>query len=181
MRQTPSMRRCLYMRARYKSQEDLALAPITSSIPDDDDEDFIEDVEDDDEELEQVNAPAVSDRRRRRQMKRGETVSEVVAQATRKDRPTPSQRPEAARSKNFVVRFFQNTREYFLETKTELGKVVWLPREELLRLSYIVIMVTAISAIFLGTVSYIFGLLTQALTTNTIVAGPRQDRSDNVR
>ena len=148
------------------------MSPITSSRPEeDDDEDFIEDVEDDDEELEQVNAPAVSDRRRRRQMKRGETVSEVVAQPTRKDRPTPSQRPEAARSKNFVVRFFQNTREYFLETKTELGKVVWLPREELLRLSYIVIMVTAISAIFLGTVSYIFGLLTQALTTNTIVAG----------
>jgi len=147
------------------------LSPITTSRPDEDEDDFIEDAEDD-EELEQVSAPAVSDRRRRRQVKHGEPVAEVAVQQTRKDRPTPSQQhPEGAKSKNPVVHFWQNTVEYFQEVKAELSKVVWLNREELLRLTYIVILVTAVSAIFLGLVSYIFGLLTQALTTNTLLAG----------
>ena len=105
-------------------------------------------------------------------MKHGEPVAEVaVEQTARKDRPTPSQRPETTKSKNIVIRFWQNTVEYFQETKSELSKVVWLNREELLRLTYIVILVTTVSALFLGLVSYIFALLTQALTTNTILAG----------
>jgi len=75
------------------------VSPVTTR-PEEDEEDYIEDVEEDEEE-ERVSAPAVSDRRRRRQLKRGEVVAEAdapVAQTARKDRPTPSQRVERVRA-----------------------------------------------------------------------------------
>ncbi len=154
------------------------MARITTRRPvEDEEEDLVEDVaEEDDEVEERVSAPAVSDRRRRRQLKRGEVVAEAdepaAPQPIRKDRPTPSQRAEVVKSSNFIVRFFQDIREYFQEVRAELSKVTWLSREDTLRLTYIVLVVTAISAIFLGTVSYIFGLLTQALAGgSSILAG----------
>ena len=155
------------------------MARITTRRPvEDEEEDLVEDVaeEEDDEVEERVSAPAVSDRRRRRQLKRGEVVAEAdepaAPQPVRKDRPTPSQRAEVVKSSNFIVRFFQDIREYFQEVRAELSKVTWLSREDTLRLTYIVLVVTAISAIFLGTVSYIFGLLTQALAGgSSILAG----------
>ena len=155
------------------------MARITTRRPDEDEEeDMVEDVaeEEDDEVEERVSAPAVSDRRRRRQLKRGEVVAEAdepaPPQPVRKDRPTPSQRTEVVKSGNFLVRFFQNVREYFREVQSELAKVTWLSREDTLRLTYIVLVVTTISAIFLGTVSYIFGLLTQALAGgSSVLAG----------
>src|SRR5258706_6816445 len=149
----------------------MTLARITSR-PTNDEEDMMDDVADEEEELEeQTSAPAVSDSRRRRMLKRGE-VPVAVAPA-RKDRPTPSNRPEAVKSRNFIVRFFQGLVLYFQETRSELGKVTWLSPEDTMRLTYIVIVVTAISAIFLGTVGFLFGLLTQALATDqsTILAG----------
>lgn len=149
------------------------MSPVKTR-PEEDEEDYIEDVEEEDED-EKVSAPAVSDRRRRRQLKRGEVVAEAdepSSQTARKDRPTPSQRVERVESTNPIVRFFQNILEYFREVQTELGKVTWLSREDTLRLTYIVIVVTAISAAFLGLVSYIFGLLTQALAGgSSVIAG----------
>jgi len=150
------------------------LARITSRRPTDEEEDVMDDLaEDEEEELEeQTGAPAVSDSRRRRMLKRGE-VPVVTVSPVRKDRPTPSNRPEVVKSRNFVVRFFQGLATYFQETRTELSKVTWLSREDTMRLTYIVIVVTAVSAIFLGFVGFLFGLLTQALATNesTVLAG----------
>jgi preprotein translocase subunit SecE len=153
----------------------MTVARISTRRPEEDEEDLVEDVAEEEDEEEQVSAPAVSDRRRRRQLKRGETVAEVEAapQPTRsKERPTPSQRAERVESSNPVVRFFQGVLEYFREVKAELDKVTWLSREDVLRLTYIVIIVTTVSALFLGLVSYIFGLLTQALAGgSSIFAG----------
>ena len=143
------------------------MSPITTKRPEEEEEDFIEDVED--EEEEQVSAPPVSDSRRRRKMKRGELVVEVPdeVQMVGKDRPTPSQRTEVVESKNPVVRAYRGVVEYWHETKSELGKVAWLNREELMRLTYIVIVVTTISSVFLGFVGFMFALLTQAMSSSS--------------
>ena len=155
------------------------MAPITTRRPaEEDEEDFLEDEAEDeeDEAVKQPSAPAVSDRRRRRQLKRGEVVAaeeESVPEPARKDRPTPSQR-EVVKSRNFIVRGVQDIVEYFREVRIELGKVTWLSRQETLRMTYIVLIVTAISAAFLGLVSFLLGLVIQALAadaTRVLVGG----------
>lgn len=149
------------------------MARITTRRPEED-EDLIEDAEEQDEE--QVSAAPVSDRRRRRQAKRGElpeAPSVAAVEPTRKDRPTPSQRPEVEKSSNPVVRIVQDVVEYYHETRSELSKVAWLNREDTLRLTYIVIAVTALSAAVLGLIGFLFALLTQAIATanSTTIAG----------
>jgi preprotein translocase subunit SecE len=88
----------------------------------------------------------------------------------RKDRPTPSARQEAPRSRNFIVRFVQNTREYFREVGVELRKVAWPTREEVNRLTRIVLIVTVVSSLFLGAVSFVFGFLTTQIAENSQLA-----------
>lgn len=146
------------------------MARTAARRSDAEDEDLIE-TELDDQEEEQAAAPAVSDSRRRRQAKRGilET-GESAATVTRKDRPTPSQREEAPRSRNFVVRFVQNVREYFREVNAELRKVAWPTREEINRLTRIVLAVTIIASIFLGAVSFFFGFLTTQIAENSTLS-----------
>jgi preprotein translocase SecE subunit len=61
----------------------------------------------------------------------------------------------------------QDLDTYRKETWDELKKVTWLSREENIRLTYIVLIVTAVSAAFLGLVSFLYGLLTQALASST--------------
>jgi preprotein translocase subunit SecE len=130
-------------------------------------EDLIDEVEELDEEEEVESrpaAPAVSDSRRRRQMKRGEVVTaEAPSQPVRKDRPTPSQREEPTPTRNPIVRFVRNVREYLRETQAELQKVSWPTREDTIRLTGIVISVTVASAVFLGFVSLLFSVLTTGL------------------
>lgn len=84
-------------------------------------------------------------------------------QTERKDRPTPSQREETVRGGNFLTRFVQNVRLYFRETWAELQKVTWLSREDTTRLTRIVLVVVAVSAIVLGGIGFVFALLTQLL------------------
>ena len=149
------------------------MARITTRRPEED-EDLIEDVEAQDEE--QASSAPVSDRRRRRQAKRGElpdAPSVAAVEPTRKDRPTPSQRQEVEKSSNIVVRLYQDAVEYLRETKAELQKVTWLNREDTLRLTWIVIAVTAASAAVLGLVGFLFALLTQYIATanSTTIAG----------
>jgi preprotein translocase SecE subunit len=152
------------------------MAPVTTRRAKEDEEEFIEDEAEEETEALPATAP-VSDRRRRRQMKHGDAPAPVAevseVQPIGKERPTPSQRPEVVKSRNPVVRFYQNTVEYLQETRSELSKVAWLSREDTMRLTYIVLIVTAISAAFLGFVGFLFGLLTQALATptSTIAAG----------
>jgi preprotein translocase SecE subunit len=140
------------------------MARITTR-PEEDEEDLVEDV---DGEESAVSAPAVSDSRRRRKMKRGEVVAEeVVEQPARKERPAP-QRTE--KSSNFLVKFYENFVDYLRDVQSELNKVTWLSREDTLRLSYIVLIVTAIAAAFLGFVGFLFALLTQSLASGSVVS-----------
>lgn len=133
-----------------------------------DEDELLDEVEELEEEEARPAAPAVSDSRRRRQMKRGEIVPEAVEapQPARKDRPTPSQREEPVKSRNPVVRVVSTVREFLRETRVELEKVAWPTREETTRLTYIVIAVTVASALFLGFVSLLFSLLTTELATS---------------
>ncbi|PJF36207.1 MAG: preprotein translocase subunit SecE [Candidatus Thermofonsia Clade 1 bacterium] len=133
------------------------------------DEELIE-TELDDQAKAQAAAPPISDSRRRRQAKRGIVETGASAAVTRKDRPTPSQRAEAPRSRNFVVRFVQNVREYFHEVQVELRKVAWPSREEVNRLTRIVLIVTIASSIFLGAVSFVFGFLTTQIAEGASIA-----------
>jgi len=148
----------------------------TTTRPESDEDEIMDDVEEEvgEEESEASAGPAVSDSRRRRQLKRGETVQpQTTSAATRKERPTPSQRTEVTKSDNAIVRFMQSIQEYFLEVRAELRKVTWLSWEETRRLGTIVLIVTAIAAAFLGAISFLFGYLTQLIATqgSTIPAG----------
>jgi preprotein translocase subunit SecE len=145
------------------------MARTAARRSDAEDEELIEAERDDQEEV-QAAAPAVSDSRRRRQAKRGIVETGESAAVVRKDRPTPSARQEAAPSRNFIVRFVQNTREYFREVGVELRKVAWPTREEVNRLTRIVLIVTVVSSIFLGAVSFIFGFLTTQIAENSQLA-----------
>ncbi|MFN7210938.1 MAG: preprotein translocase subunit SecE [Aggregatilineales bacterium] len=147
------------------------MARTAARRSDAEDEELIETEQDDQAGTAQAAAPAVSDSRRRRQAKRGILqTGESAPAVARKDRPTPSARAEAPRSRNFVVRFVQNTREYFREVQAELRKVAWPTREEVNRLTRIVLVVTVVSSIFLGAVSFIFGFLTTQIAENTTLA-----------
>jgi preprotein translocase SecE subunit len=151
------------------------MAPIAARRTEEEEEMLESEAEAEEVEAVQSAAPAVSDSRRRRQMKRGE-VPEPEPEApvpAHKDRPTPSQREEPTRSRNFIVRFVQSLNNYRKETDVELRKVAWPSREETSRLTYIVVAVTVVSSLFLGTVSFLFSLLiTQAAdATNGTLAG----------
>ncbi len=75
----------------------------------------------------------------------------------RKDRPTPARRDQGRT--NIVSRMIRPVVDYFSSTRAELQKVTWPTREETLRLSGIVLAVTAISAVVLGLIDYLYGEL----------------------
>ena len=60
-----------------------------------------------------------------------------------------SNTPTAAKEPNAVVKYFQDTR-------AELRRVTWPTREETRKLTLIIVAVTLVMAIFLGTLDYIF-------------------------
>jgi preprotein translocase SecE subunit len=147
------------------------MARIETRRAEAEEEDFLEaeEYEEEEQEVAAAPAPAVSDSRRRRQAKRGELPAEPVSAAVvtpRKDRPTPSQREEPEHRGNFITRFFGGIRRYARETAVELAKVAWPSREEIVRLTTIVIAVTIVSALFLGLASFLFSLL----VTNMAIA-----------
>jgi preprotein translocase subunit SecE len=68
----------------------------------------------------------------------------------RPDKPRKQPAPQkGARSKNALVRYFQETRE-------ELRKVSWPSREETWRLTLVVLGVTAAGMLFLGLLDMLF-------------------------
>ena len=67
----------------------------------------------------------------------------------------------AGKESNAVVR-------YFHETRAELRKVTWPTREETKNLTLIIVTVTVVMAIFLGSLDYIF----QVVVAGIIVGDP---------
>lgn len=158
------------------------MSPITTRSQTED-EDMLDEV-DAAERAETTSQPAVSDSRRRRLRARGIEPDEIVVPTldapseTRgltagKGRPTPSRDGETAVSGNPVTRVISTIRTYIKDVRGELGKVTWLNREEVRRLSTIVLAVTVVAAIFLGLLSFLFGSLAGAVaqTDTSIPAG----------
>ncbi|MBX3063981.1 MAG: preprotein translocase subunit SecE [Anaerolineae bacterium] len=131
----------------------------TATRPADEQEDeLIEELAEEAEESASA-APVVSDSRRRRMLKRGETLPEAnVSAPVRKDKVAT--REVSTSDGNFLTRAVRGLTTYFRDTIAELRKVSWPTREETLRLTWIVIIVTVITAIVLGIISFVFSLLT---------------------
>ena len=118
---------------------------------------------------------AVEEKSRRRRRRREEVIEddmETEAErgvTVRKGRATRSRRQalDTTDDGNFVTRMTSGTRGYLSGVADELDKVVWPSREETLRLAYIVLLVTAASAVVLGIISFIF--------TEIFVIGIRED------
>jgi preprotein translocase SecE subunit len=79
----------------------------------------------------------------------------------KKGRPTPGRRNrvEEEEEGNTVTRTVGGVRGYFEDTMEELRKVTWPTREETLRLTGIVLVVTIIASLLLGFISLIFAEL----------------------
>jgi len=101
-----------------------------------------------------------------------EDESSGKAYTERKGRATPGKRSrqEAVEEKgNFVVRFFRGIANYLRGVKEKKKKVVWPTREELIRLSRIIISVTLFSALVLGVMSFLFNeLFIQGFNNNIV-------------
>jgi preprotein translocase subunit SecE len=102
-------------------------------------------------------------RGRRRRRAQEETFEEEVVEeprglSTGKGRATPGRRntQEAAETGNVVTRPVRGIGEYISGVRAELEKVTWPTREETLRLTRIVLIVTVISSIILGMISLAF-------------------------
>lgn len=101
-----------------------------------------------------------------------EDVEEVRGITPGKGRATPGRRnatQEVAVVTNPILRPFVGLREYFRGVQTELEKVTWPTREETLRLSRIVLVVTVATSIVLGFIALAFTLLFQVGLEQPIV------------
>ncbi len=104
---------------------------------------------------------AVEEKSRRRRKRRSEEeeeqeeIPEERGLSESKGRATPSRRHnegERTESRGFL----RGIIEYFQGVRDELDKVVWPDRNELIRLSRIVVIVTVASALALGAIAFIF-------------------------
>lgn len=115
-------------------------------------------------------------RRRRKRDEEAAEAAELEQEAPRgltegKGRATPGKRNRQGKDDggNFIVRSARGTRDYLRGVQDELDKVVWPDREELIRLSRIVIVVTIMAAIVLGAFSIGFTQLFAAGLENELV------------
>lgn len=104
---------------------------------------------------------AVEDKSRRRRKRRSEEEDQEQAAEERgltegKGRATPGRRGGSSVERTESRGFLGGIVEYFQGVRDELDKVVWPDREELIRLSRIVLIVTVASALALGAISFVF-------------------------
>jgi preprotein translocase subunit SecE len=99
-----------------------------------------------------------SRRRRRNRDEESNEDEEASGLTGGKGRATPGKRSrkKAEEGGNFITRSLRGTRNYFAGVQDELDKVVWPTREELIRLSRIVLIVTIAAALVLGAFSIAF-------------------------
>lgn len=102
-----------------------------------------------------------------------EDVEDVRGITAAKGRATPGRRnaatQEVAVVTNPILRPFVGLREYFRGVQSELEKVTWPTREETIRLSRIVLLVTVATSIVLGIISFAFTVLFQVGIDNPII------------
>lgn len=91
-------------------------------------------------------------KRRRGKDDDGDTTADSGITAG-KGRATPGRRSGDSSSGNFLTNTFGGVSTYFREVMEEVEKVSWPTREETLRLTWIVLLTTIVSAIALGVIS----------------------------
>jgi len=75
-------------------------------------------------------------------------------QSAKKGRATPGRRnQEEEKQGNFFVRSWRGIREYFSEVRDELTKVTWPTREDVTRLTRIVVSMLIVGSIVMGLIS----------------------------
>lgn len=150
------------------------MAKITTHKRTDEEDDLIDgyEVEEDGiaEEYEDAEEEVMSDLRARQKRKRGELVEGATTE--KKNRPTPSRRGGVAGSEtsafqNFIEKipvvrtiyriFFLGLYNYFKAAISEMRKVKWPTREETMRLTRLVLIVTVIFSIVLGALDVFYG------------------------
>ena len=60
--------------------------------------------------------------------------------------------------------------KYFQATRSELRKVTWPTRDETRNLTTIIVIVTVVMAIFLGTLDYVFQIITAGIISNNWIS-----------
>lgn len=87
-------------------------------------------------------------------------IGENHKEATKKAKTVGrKQKPTGSRQKKrrfFLLAAWDAVVTYLRDTRMELSKVRWPTREEWMRLTGIVLLVTGVSAVFLGLVNYLF-------------------------
>ncbi|GAB4516425.1 MAG: hypothetical protein OHK0046_21790 [Anaerolineae bacterium] len=106
-----------------------------------------------------------SNRRRKRREAEAEIDDTILEEENRgitqgKGRVTPGRRNRAATTTdtggNIVTRTVRSIRDYFRGVQDEMTKVVWPTRDELVRLTRIVLAVTIMSSLVLGLIAFAF-------------------------
>lgn len=131
--------------------------------------------------------PVVSDRRARRKAKRGEafiTVDEANTPNTtgatteKKGRPTASRRTASkqgtTQQRNILQRIpiVRPIYNYLDASLNEMRKVTWPTREETVRLTRMVLVLTILASVILGTIDVFYGWwFRQALDNETLFLG----------
>ena len=83
----------------------------------------------------------------------------VVPQTTAKDKPAK----EKAKKPNGFVRFFKRIARYFREMKSELKKVVWPTRQQLIRNTVVVILVVLVVGVLIWLFDWLAAAVIKAL------------------
>jgi len=61
------------------------------------------------------------------------------------------------------MKFFSSIRIFFGETVTELAKCQWPTREELIKLTQVVILLILLVAAYCGSIDFVLGMITDRL------------------
>jgi preprotein translocase SecE subunit len=85
-------------------------------------------------------------------------TNEEAGRTAGKGRATPGRRNrvEEKEEGNVVVRSAGGIREYFSDVRSELEKVAWPEREDVLRLMRVVLVVLVVFSLVMGAISYLF-------------------------
>lgn len=116
------------------------------------------------------NTTVEEKRPRRRKSRSEETTATGTVAAVGKGQATPGRR-QREEEEEAPVSLPRRLINYFQDVRSELTKVVWPTREEVIRLTRIVIATTLACAIFLGVVSFLFNLFVQAGLNTPLLFG----------
>ena len=84
-------------------------------------------------------------------------MSDKAEKAVKTEKPVKAAKKE--KKPFFLIRFFRWVKKFFRDTVTEMKKVVWPSKKQILNNTGVVLIALAISAIFIGGLDSILGLI----------------------